>query len=66
MDYVPGNDAQDVPDPYGGDMGFEHVLDLVEAGCDERSSNGPHHEKYSRLLPLSHLDGVCVFWLSRN
>ncbi len=36
MDYVPGNDAQDVPDPYyGGDMGFEHVLDLVEAGCDE-------------------------------
>ena len=32
MDYVPGNDAQDVPDPYyGGDMGFEHVLDLVEA-----------------------------------
>jgi protein-tyrosine phosphatase len=36
MDYVPGNDAQDVPDPYyGGDMGFEHVLDLVESGCDE-------------------------------
>lgn len=36
MDYVSGNDTQDVPDPYyGGDMGFENVLDLVEAGCDE-------------------------------
>jgi protein-tyrosine phosphatase len=24
----------DVPDPYyGGDEGFEHVLDLVEAAC---------------------------------
>ncbi|GGB38176.1 protein-tyrosine-phosphatase [Oceanisphaera marina] len=26
---------QEVPDPYyGGDQGFEHVLDLVESACD--------------------------------
>lgn len=26
---------RDVPDPYyGGDAGFEQVLDLIEAGCD--------------------------------
>jgi protein-tyrosine phosphatase len=30
---VAGGDL-DVPDPYyGGDDGFEHVLDLVEAAC---------------------------------
>jgi protein-tyrosine phosphatase len=29
-----GGDDLDVPDPYyGGDEGFEHVLDLVEAAC---------------------------------
>lgn len=27
--------SHDVPDPYyGGAQGFEHVLDLVEDGCD--------------------------------
>ena len=29
-----GPDGLDVPDPYyGGEHGFEHVLDLVEAAC---------------------------------
>jgi len=28
-------DETEVPDPYyGGDQGFEHVLDLVESACD--------------------------------
>lgn len=31
MDFAPGPDAQEVPDPYyGGDEGFDHVLDLIE------------------------------------
>jgi protein-tyrosine phosphatase len=35
LDYLPGREGQDVPDPYyGGSDGFEAVLDLVEAGCD--------------------------------
>lgn len=34
LDFVPGWQARDVPDPYyGGAAGFETVLDLVEAGC---------------------------------
>ena len=29
-------DSPVVPDPYyGGDKGFDHVLDLVEDACDE-------------------------------
>jgi len=35
LDFAPGREGQDVPDPYYGDSaGFEHVLDLIEAGCD--------------------------------
>lgn len=35
MDYAPHAGCPDVPDPYyGGDAGFETVLDLVEAACD--------------------------------
>lgn len=31
--YVPGGMPQDVPDPYyGGDKGFEDVLDMIESG----------------------------------
>ena len=34
MDFVPGQEGADVPDPYyGGPQDFERVLDLVEAGC---------------------------------
>ncbi len=34
MDLVPHAATRDVPDPYGaGPDGFEHVLDLVAAGC---------------------------------
>jgi protein-tyrosine phosphatase len=33
LDHAPQETAREVPDPYyGGDRGFEHVLDLVEAG----------------------------------
>jgi len=32
LEFAPGRDLREVPDPYyGGDEGFEHVLDLVEA-----------------------------------
>lgn len=35
MDYAPLAGSPHVPDPYyGGDAGFEEVLDLVEAACD--------------------------------
>lgn len=35
MDFAPEMVEQDVPDPYyGGPQGFEHVLDLVEAGVE--------------------------------
>ena len=35
MDYAPSAGSVVVPDPYyGGDAGFEEVLDLVEAACD--------------------------------
>lgn len=35
MDYFPGREGQDVPDPYyGGADGFDAVLDLVEEGSD--------------------------------
>ena len=34
LDFAPGLAGRDVPDPYyGGDAGFETVLDLIEAGC---------------------------------
>jgi protein-tyrosine phosphatase len=34
MDFVPGQEGTDVPDPYyGGPQDFERMLDLVEAGC---------------------------------
>ena len=34
LSYAPGVDETDVPDPYyGGERGFERVLELVEAGC---------------------------------
>lgn len=35
LDYAPGADGQEVPDPYyGGEDGFEQVLDLIEAAVD--------------------------------
>lgn len=35
LDYADSGTERDVPDPYyGGDHGFEHVLDLIEAGCN--------------------------------
>ena len=35
LDFAPGLEGRDVPDPYyGGSADFEHALDLVEAGCD--------------------------------
>lgn len=35
LDYLPGREGQDVPDPYyGGDDGFDTVLDLLEEGSD--------------------------------
>jgi protein-tyrosine phosphatase len=34
MEFAPGRDRRDVPDPYyGGATGFEEVLDLVEEGA---------------------------------
>ena len=34
LDFAPGLEGRDVPDPYyGGEGGFEQVLDLVEEGC---------------------------------
>ncbi len=33
-DYCTEHDVTEVPDPYyGGDQGFEHVMDLIEDGC---------------------------------
>lgn len=35
LDYAPQTGQRHVPDPYyGGEAGFEAVLDLVEAACD--------------------------------
>ena len=35
LDYAPDAGKRHVPDPYyGGEAGFEEVLDLVEAACD--------------------------------
>lgn len=35
LDFAPGPDGQEVPDPYfGGDDGFEQVLDLIEIAVD--------------------------------
>lgn len=35
LDFAPGPDAQEVPDPYyGGEDGFERALDLIEAAVD--------------------------------
>jgi protein-tyrosine phosphatase len=34
-EYARGHDDEEVPDPYyGGEQGFEHVLDLLEDACD--------------------------------
>ena len=34
-DFCLKNDASHVPDPYyGGDQGFEHVIDLLEDACE--------------------------------
>jgi protein-tyrosine phosphatase len=34
LDFAPGLEGRDVPDPYyGGAAGFDQVLDLVEEGC---------------------------------
>ncbi len=34
-DFVQSTSGSDVPDPYyGGEQGFDHVLDLIEEGCD--------------------------------
>lgn len=34
LDYAEGHEGNEVPDPYyGGPNGFEHVLDLAEAGA---------------------------------
>ncbi len=34
LEFAPGLDAMDVPDPYyGGSNGFERVLDMVEEAC---------------------------------
>ena len=36
VEYCTDHDDDEVPDPYyGGDEGFEHVLDLLEDGCAE-------------------------------
>lgn len=35
-EYLTEHDESEIPDPYyGGDEGFEHVLDLLEDGCAE-------------------------------
>ena len=35
MEFAPGRGLEDVPDPYyGGPLGFEHVLDLVEEAAN--------------------------------
>lgn len=35
LDFAPGSDGQEVPDPYyGGEEGFERALDLIEAAVD--------------------------------
>ena len=35
-DYCQIFNDEEVPDPYyGGEVGFEHVLDLLEDGCSE-------------------------------
>lgn len=35
LEFAAGVDEEEVPDPYyGGERGFEHVLDLVEAAAD--------------------------------
>lgn len=35
LDFAPGHEGRDVPDPYYGDAGgFEEVLDMVEAGAE--------------------------------
>lgn len=34
LDYLPGHEGQDVPDPYyGGAQGFADVFDLITRGC---------------------------------
>lgn len=41
--YLPESSEQDVPDPYyGGDQGFEHVLDVIEAACHHLLADVKH------------------------
>ena len=35
LDYLPGSEGEEIHDPYyGGEAGFEHVLDLCEDGSE--------------------------------
>jgi len=48
-DFCRRHTAHEVPDPYyGGGAGFEHVLDLIEDGCDGLL----HHLSQHLKLPL--------------
>lgn len=43
VDFLTGNDAPRIPDPYyGGDHGFAHVIDLLENGCEALLENLSH------------------------
>jgi protein-tyrosine phosphatase len=44
-DYCTEHDETEVPDPYyGGDRGFDHVLDLIEDGCQNLLKQLAHSE----------------------
>jgi len=45
LDFAPELTTRDVPDPYytGGDSGFEHVLDLIEAASQGLLADIRHH-----------------------
>lgn len=45
LDFAPELTTRDVPDPYytGGDRGFEHVLDLIEAASQGLLADIRHH-----------------------
>ena len=45
-EYCRNHDDTEVPDPYyGGPQGFEHVLDLLEDGCEGLLENITKSEK---------------------
>lgn len=51
LDYAPDLDISEIPDPYyGGVKGFEHVLDLCEAGA-----RGVIAQVQQTLPPVQHL-----------